>query len=217
MKKRILVIALLSTIVIVIATIIILNIKKSKSESEFTEEVQEQEQNQDRLPISEDMFDGATGEMTDYTTTTDDSIVVSHFKERFEELIPEHLQDLYLFGKDINISFVEVRCYPDSQQICFSVDNTDLWIIMTQYYISEADYDELACVNKYGTDYSNIYWEDGVPDDAFEVYNVLYENSATNTYIASKSDTGYVLKNCYTNDVTTVDIVDGVYTWSGAK
>lgn len=216
MKKRILVISLLSIIVIVIATIIILNIEHSKSESELTAVVQEQEQKEERLPISEDMFDNMTGEMVEYTTD-DDGINVSYYKEWFEELIPEHLQDLYLFDKDINISFAEVRNYPDSQQICFSVDNTDLLIIMVQYYISEADYDELACVNKYGTDYSDIYWEDGVPDDAFDVYTTLCENSATSTYVASKSDTGYMLRDCYTDEVTTIDIVDGVYTWSGAK
>lgn len=111
---------------------------------------------------------------------------------------------------DVEVVFEERRDFDTGVQLVYSAVNTDAIIIF--------DYDPATLVeeiqpygnpvNKYGSDYSVVYFENGVPSNSMDIYDAMFNSGITVDYYTTNYVSGSTvnLTRCSDNKVFTVNL-----------
>ena len=111
---------------------------------------------------------------------------------------------------DVEVVFEERRDFDTGIQLVYSAVNTDA--------ISIFNYDPAALVeeiqpygnpvNKYGSDYSIVYFENGVPSNSMDIYDAMFNSGITVDYYTTDYVSGFTvnLTRCSDNQLFTVNL-----------
>lgn len=111
---------------------------------------------------------------------------------------------------DVEVVFEERRDFDTGVQLVYSAVNTDAIIIF--------DYDPAMLVeerqpygnpvNKYGSDYSVVYFENGVPSNSMDIYDAMFNSGITVDYYTTDYVSGSTvnLTRCSDNELFTVNL-----------
>ena len=157
-------------------------------------------------PADENLFDGeVTGSTPESTVETD---VTDVDRDAIDDLIMSD-PTVVAWGKPIEYTIPESTTYEgdDSTFINVIIHNSDSVCCLIE---TNGNYESLGVVNVYGSDYANIYWENEKPLFGEEIYEELYDNQLSSTYIGTViSDDELSLTNCSTGEVVSMYSQDG--------
>lgn len=164
-------------------------------------------------PADENLFDGeVTGSTPESTVETD---VTDVDRDVIDALIMSD-PTVIAWGKPIEYVIPEVTTYDgdDSTFINVIIHNSDSVCCLIE---TNGNYESLGVVNVYGSDYANIYWENEKPLFGEEIYEELYDNQLSATYIGTViSDDELSLTNCSTGESISICKQDDVWVLSGS-
>lgn len=133
-------------------------------------------------------------EEEDKSIGTTDNIVIENSKV-IEPVVSDEMGDVYEYSEDTfdietvqsyfndtlpwetEVVFVERKDFGNESQLVYSAKNTDAVLILNydlSMLVDDIEY-ETVPINKYGSDYSIVLFENGVPDNAEKIYDVMFK------------------------------------------
>lgn len=223
-------IALLAIIIALVVTITIVTSNKKDSSNEvvvnnkventITESTEENNDTtediiQPRVKPEDIKIDSVTiPEVVEDSTAEEHSEVYYSFptpEEFLETTAFEYYYNPPDFGIPMKVIPGEKEIFDDMFiRYSFSIENTDL-IFYVEYNTADddgnTDYVFSEVANKYGTDYSTVYFNNGVPVNSLEIYEELNEVTFISTFTTDYVDgTTCSLTDVYSGEVTVITL-----------
>lgn len=161
-------------------------------------------------PADESLFGG------EVTGSTPESIVDDEVRDTDSAMDAIVMADptVVAWNKPIEYAITSSTEYPDtnSTSIYISINNTDCVCCLME---TDSNYESLGVSNVYGSDYACIYWNNGTPEYSKDIYDMLYNNQLSTTYIGDTSQDDVVtLTNCSTGESISICKQDDVWVLS---
>ena len=214
MKKRIIIICSVCLVAVICFLLLFILLRRDKQVSEVVEESVSTD-----TVVEVPKFEDVSGEMVEQVTTDN---IDAQYNDNAHAFIRELLdEDTTIQMFDFDYEFVldkEIDYREDNGPLLVQghIVNSDIGFIINYGGKYDEDVFFLESVNNiYGSDYSSVYWEDGIPSDAMDIYEMLAENQLTDVYRAKAIDGGYELYSLYFKKTIYVLYDDnGVCYWS---
>lgn len=165
-------------------------------------------------PVIENDVDNVIGDVVSATNTepTVYEEIGTIYEDNGDIFEPESIKSFFTdtLPWDVEVVFEERHDFDTGVQLVYSAVNTDAVLIF--------DYDPALLVeeiqpygnpvNKYGSDYSVVYFENGVPSNSMAIYDAMFNSGITVDYYTTDYVSGSTvnLTRCSDNQIFTVNL-----------
>lgn len=165
-------------------------------------------------PVIENDVDNVIGDVVSATNTepTVYEEIGTIYEDNGDIFEPESIKSFFTdtLPWDVEVVFEERHDFDTGVQLVYSAVNTDAILIF--------DYDPATLVeeiqpygnpvNKYGSDYSVVYFENGVPSNSMAIYDAMFNSGITVDYYTTDYVSGSTvnLTRCSDNQIFTVNL-----------